>query len=141
MKLKVLNEFSMKIADQSFSSTGLFRTMSGKNDLIKNIYIDFAFDYKNLASDSPQLLVPTWTQSYIDGDFCVYDSVAEYLLCELSDQSKYSGNPDFPFLFRATLIEPIPTSEVTIIPDTIMELDEEPGIEDRGYINNKRQLI
>jgi len=141
MKLRVWKAFLLKVADQSFSLTGLFHMMSGNNNLIKNGFIDFAFDYNNLASESPQLLVPTWTQSNIDGDYSIYDSVAEYLLCDVSDQNKYSGNLDFPFLFRATLIEPIPTSEVTIIPDKIMESDDEPGLEDWGYINKIRRLI
>ncbi|MBV6419633.1 MAG: hypothetical protein DAHOPDDO_00856 [Ignavibacteriaceae bacterium] len=140
MKIIPLKTFQMKISDQSFSHTRLFHLTSGNNDLIKNGYIDFTFDYENLANESPQLLVPTWTRAEIDDDCCVYDSVVEYLLCDITDQKKYSGNPNFPFSFRATLIELIPASEVKIIPDDIMESDDEPGLEDWGYINKSFKL-
>lgn len=135
-----MKAFKMKVADQAFSHTRLVYLTSGNNDLIKNGYIDFDFDYENLANESPQLLVPTWARADIDDDFCVYDSVAEYLLCDITDLKKYSGNTDFPFSFRATLVDPIPASEITIIPDDILESDDEPGLEDWGYINKSHKL-
>jgi len=140
MKIKQKKSFIMKVADQAFSHTELFRLTSGNNNFIKKGFVDFAFN-QNLATESSQVLIPTWTQADKDCDFCVYDSVVEYLLCDIIDLKKFSGLPNFPFSFRAKLVEPIPASEITIIPDSIMESDDEPGLEDWGYINKGHKLI
>jgi hypothetical protein len=141
MRTIVQDGVELKIVDRYFFDTELFLLETSNNDLIKKGRIYFGFFSDDLEEWCTQILVPTWTRSDKDDDFVIYDSVVEYLLCNITDLKENSGNPDRPFLYIATFLETIPVSEVTIIPDKNKDEDYELGMYDTAYLNKKRLIV